>query len=147
MCPEDTIRWGKWLGRRLRKGSVLCLSGKLGCGKTTFTKGLASGMGIRVDSSEVVSPTFVLIKTYPCRVALHHIDLYRLDRVGPVDESLIMECMGKEVVTVLEWGEKARQLLPSCFLLVEFRHMKGSRRKIKFKPVGGFSWVKSPKII
>ena len=68
---------GKRLGILLTAGDVIALTGELGSGKTTFTKGIASGLGITED--RVKSPSFVLIKEYHGRIPLYHFDLYRLN--------------------------------------------------------------------
>ena len=136
--PEDTVRLGEWVGRRVRKGAVLSLTGNLGSGKTTFVKGLAKGLGIRVDPTEVVSPTFVLIKEYPCRFPLYHVDLYGLDEMGPADRLLIDDCLEGDGVAVFEWGERAGALLPPARLEIEFRYGEGDVRSVRLNPAGGF---------
>ena len=135
--PEETVGYGEWLGRRLRKGDVVSLVGEVGGGKTTFTKGIAQGLGIRVDLSEVTSPTFVFIKEYPCRIPLHHVDLYRLEGApqGP-DAELIQECFAAGGVTVLEWGGKAEGILPAERYEVRFEHAGPSSRKIRWDRLG-----------
>ena len=135
--PGETIRLGERLGRSLRKGDALSLEGELGSGKTTFVKGLAKGLGIKVDSSEVVSPTFVFIKEYPCRIPLFHLDLYRLDEIKPSDRALIEECF-EDGASAVEWGDKAPDLLPKSRLRVEFRHAGPELRQIRLSRVGGF---------
>jgi len=103
---EDTFRFGERLGVELVGSEILLLSGPLGAGKTIFTKGLASGLG--VDSEEVTSPSFTLVNPYEGRLRLYHIDLYRLD-VGAraanavdLDELLTDE----NSVIVIEWAER-----------------------------------------
>ena len=129
---------GEWLGRRLEPGSNLCLVGELGSGKTTFIKGLAIGLGLKTKSQEVGSPTYILVREYPCRVPLCHVDLYRLDVLESADQELIMECFEKKGVTVVEWGEKAVDLFPRDYLRVELKHGGGDKRAITFHPEGEF---------
>lgn len=73
---DDTVALGEQLGRLLEPSDVVALYGELGSGKTTFTKGIARGMGVK---AEVLSPTFTLIHEHPGRVSLYHVDLYRLE--------------------------------------------------------------------
>lgn len=131
--PEETARCGAELGRALKAGDTVVLKGDIGSGKTTFTKGVARGLGFKAAADDVSSPTFVLIKEYPCRIPLYHIDLYRLDAITPNERSLIEEAMDGTGVVVLEWGEKARAFLPPSCLEIEFRHVSPNAREIRMK--------------
>src|SRR5258708_33544630 len=75
--PEDTFEFAYRIGEEIKSGSIFLLSGDLGAGKTVFTKGLASGLGI--DPADVASPTFTLINQHDGRMTLVHSDLYRLE--------------------------------------------------------------------
>ena len=77
-CVEDTLAIARKLGGALVAGDVLALSGDLGSGKTTFTRGLCGGMGLE-DARLVSSPTYVLEQVYPTGVPVHHYDAYRLN--------------------------------------------------------------------
>lgn len=91
------------LGGGFRGGEVVLLSGELGAGKTAFVRGLARGVGGRAE--DVASPTFVLLTSYPGRLALHHADLYRLDR-GADRELGLEELPGPRGVLAIEWAER-----------------------------------------
>ena len=73
--PEETEAAGEALAATLGKGDLLLLAGELGAGKTTFVRGLARGLG---STGAVQSPTFQLVRVYPGRIQLAHVDLYRL---------------------------------------------------------------------
>lgn len=135
---EATVELGRRVARRLKAGDVVALIGPVGSGKTTFARGMAEGLGIRVDASEVVSPTFVLVKEYPCRVPFYHVDLYRLDRLGGTDAALLAERIYGKGVTAVEWAEKAAALLPERRLEAHFRHLPDGSRGVRFIPQGGF---------
>jgi tRNA threonylcarbamoyladenosine biosynthesis protein TsaE len=75
--PEETEAAGEDLGRRLRSGDLVLLKGELGAGKTTFVRGVARGCG---SAAPVASPTFQLVRIYPGRLQLAHVDLYRLEQ-------------------------------------------------------------------
>jgi len=137
---DETFAMGRWWGRRLGAGSIVSLNGPLGSGKTVFVKGMAGGLGLRVATSEVVSPTFVMIKEYPCRVPFYHIDLYRLDVIRGADAHAIGECLNERAVVAVEWGDRARGLYPSNFLRVDFRHAGEGKRSVRFVPQGSFKW-------
>lgn len=133
--PVETIELGRMLGLSLKSGDVLSLVGDIGSGKTTFTKGIARGLGIRVDLSEVTSPTFVLVKEYPCRIPLYHIDLYRLDEAKGVDAGLVEECFASGGVTVIEWGSRADTIMPPEHIEVEFEHAGPTIRLIRLRRI------------
>lgn len=99
--PEATIALGERLGRLLAPGDLLILSGGLGAGKTTLTKGIAAGLGV---SGTVASPTFIIARTHPGQVPLVHVDAYRLTSLAEVDD-LDLDSELSESVTVVEWGE------------------------------------------
>jgi tRNA threonylcarbamoyladenosine biosynthesis protein TsaE len=135
-----TIGLGLTVGRKIKKGSVIVLEGEIGTGKTTFTKGLAKGLGLKTDISEVLSPTFVFIKEYPCRVPLYHVDLYRLKRLEGNDEALFDECLDGKGVTVVEWGLSTKGVNLKNFLLVEFEHVEDKIRRLRFRSKGNVKW-------
>jgi tRNA threonylcarbamoyladenosine biosynthesis protein TsaE len=102
------------LGRAFSGGEVVLLHGDLGSGKTVFVRGLARGLGL--DPEEVASPTFVLLTTYPGRLALHHADLYRLSGKGDERELGLEELPGPAGVLAIEWAERLSDApWPRCF--------------------------------
>ncbi|WP_371481060.1 tRNA (adenosine(37)-N6)-threonylcarbamoyltransferase complex ATPase subunit type 1 TsaE [Kitasatospora sp. NBC_00315] len=109
--PERMGRLGRDLAALLRPGDLVLLSGELGAGKTTLTRGLGAGLGVR---GAVTSPTFVIARVHPSLVggpALVHVDAYRLG--GGLDEmeDLDLDVSLPESVVVVEWGEgKVEQL-------------------------------------
>ncbi|WP_369070187.1 tRNA (adenosine(37)-N6)-threonylcarbamoyltransferase complex ATPase subunit type 1 TsaE [Kineococcus terrestris] len=101
--PAATTALGRRLGGLLRAGDLVVLSGDLGAGKTTFTRGLADGLGVR---GPVTSPTFVIARVHPSLVGgppLVHVDAYRLGSLAEVDD-LDLDASAGEAVTVVEWG-------------------------------------------
>jgi tRNA threonylcarbamoyl adenosine modification protein YjeE len=107
---EETEAAGEQLAATLRQGDLVLLSGELGAGKTTFVRGLARGLGSR---AEVQSPTFQLVRIYPGRVQLGHVDLYRLEPGTEIAE-LGLEDMLEEGVVVVEWGERLQPRPPAA---------------------------------
>ena len=108
--PAETIARGVELAAALEAGSVLALSGELGAGKTCFVKGIAQGLGI---TEPITSPTFTLINEYRSgRLPLFHIDLYRLDSAAEAVAIGIEEYLNGNGVTVIEWAERIKDLLP-----------------------------------
>lgn len=119
----------------LAAGDVLLLDGDLGAGKTSFTKGLARGLGI---TDYIKSPTFTLIREYPAgRLPLYHMDLYRLEDGGAGDLGL-EEYFEGDGVSVVEWPDYLGEALPSDYLLIHFLKddTDDNKRTLTFEAVG-----------
>ena len=101
---QETAAVAKALAEDLRAGDILLLSGNLGAGKTAFVRGLAEGL--EIDPREVSSPTFTLVHEYRGgRLALYHVDLYRLDRAA-TDDLGLDELGGDDGVLAIEWPDR-----------------------------------------
>jgi len=122
--PAETERAGVLLGERLRQGDVVLLTGELGAGKTTFVRGVAQGIG---SSAPVASPTFQLVRVYPGRVQLAHVDLYRIENPAELRE-LGLEELAEQGAVVVEWGDR---LEVDGAARIEIEHLGGDRRLIK----------------
>ena len=126
---------GAALAPLLQAGDVILLDGDLGAGKTTFTKGVAAGLGIHRN---VKSPTFNLIKEYhQGRLPLYHMDVYRLEGVGGADLGL-QEYFNGSGVSLVEWSQFVAEDLPQDFLMIRLQKDDDDfdRRKIIFIPHG-----------
>ena len=106
---EATEATGERLGRTLGPGAVVALTGELGAGKTCFVQGLVRGLGAAVRAT---SPTFVLVNEYKGRVPVHHVDAYRTDSMTEFIDLGLLEMIGGEGVTLIEWADKLTPLLP-----------------------------------
>jgi len=130
---EETRSVGERLGRALRKGDVLLLSGDLGTGKTCLTQGIGRGLGY---SGQVNSPSFVLMNEYKGREHLYHVDLYRIEGVEELDDLGLWDYAEKGVL-VIEWPERGADLLPGDGLVIELRYGDVDRqRRLRFLPRG-----------
>jgi tRNA threonylcarbamoyladenosine biosynthesis protein TsaE len=118
---EETMALGERLGNRLKAGDVIALFGDLGAGKTTLAKGIALGLGVADD---IHSPTFTLIHEHIGPTPLYHVDLYRLESETEVDALGIEEYVYGDGVTIIEWADRMKSLLPTDRLDIELR-MKG----------------------
>jgi tRNA threonylcarbamoyladenosine biosynthesis protein TsaE len=97
-------------------GDLVLLAGDLGTGKTAFAQGFAAGLGV---DEPVTSPTFTLVRTYPSgRLKLHHVDVYRLDRLQEALDLGLAEMVDDVAVTLIEWGDVVAPALPGDFLEV-----------------------------
>ena len=100
---EQTYDLAKKLASTLDGGEIILLSGDLGAGKTTFTKGLAKALGI---NDEVTSPTFTILNVYESgRVKLNHLDMYRVENADELAELGVEDCFDEDAVTVIEWNK------------------------------------------
>lgn len=107
--PEDTEDIGAFLGSVVKKGTVICLIGDLGVGKTEFTKGLAKGLEV---SDYVTSPTFIIVNEYKGRLPLYHFDVYRINNVDEMFEIGYEEYVYGDGVTVIEWADSIEEIIP-----------------------------------
>ena len=108
--PQETFEIGKQLGLEAKTGEVYCLDGDLGVGKTVFTKGFASGLGI---TEPVNSPTFTIVQQYEeGRLPLYHFDVYRIGDVEEMDEVGYEDCFYGEGVCLIEWSTLIQEILP-----------------------------------
>lgn len=123
---EATRDAGERLGRLLRRGDVVLLSGELGSGKTCFTQGIARGLDI---DQAVTSPSFVLMNEYEGRETLFHADLYRMEEVEELDDLGLWDYAERGVL-VLEWPERGAQLLPGEGVQVELQHGDTERDRV-----------------
>jgi len=107
---------------------VVLLRGALGTGKTTLTRGIAEGLGLK-DASLVNSPSFTLVNIYHGRCTIYHVDLYRLSGKRDLESVGLDAFMGIEGVTIVEWSERLESVLGAT-MLVELEDAGGERRLI-----------------
>lgn len=152
---SQTQRLGMRLGELLRGGELLLLDGQLGTGKTTFTQGLARGMGI---TENVSSPTFTLLKEYhghpipmtqagqeassaqPSQLrsglTLYHFDLYRLEDPGEIIDLGFEDYFNSSGVCVVEWADKANLLWPDQHLRIHLKMISETKRGLLLTAIG-----------
>lgn len=128
---DHTLQLAEKLSEKLQAGDCITLEGDLGAGKTTFTKGLAKGLGIK---RTVNSPTFTIIKEYQGRLPLYHMDVYRLS--DSMEDLGFDEYFHGEGVTVVEWAHIIEDQLPEERLNIKITFINEKSRKIEFEPIG-----------
>ena len=107
---KDTFEFGKQLGEKAEPGTVICLDGDLGTGKTVIAKGIAAGLGVK---EPVSSPTFTVIKEYTeGRLPFYHFDVYRIEDPLEMDEIGYEDYFYGIGVTVIEWSDMIKELIP-----------------------------------
>ncbi len=146
--PAATAAFGAWLGSQLAAGDVLALVGAMGAGKTTLTRGLAKGLGID-DPEAVASPTYLLVVEHPGLVPLLHADAYFPDKLaGFLADGGLDYLHDQRAVTVVEWGDRLRKLLPDSTLWLTFEACPRPGRRLSLQgPASTLArWAELPKI-
>ena len=114
--PEETFALGEKLGREAKPGQIYTLNGDLGTGKTVFTQGFASGLGI---TEPVNSPTFTNLQvSEDGRMPFYHFDVYRIGDVEEMNEIGYEDCFYGEGVCLIEWAELIEEILPENVIVV-----------------------------
>jgi len=132
---ENTKILGKKISQVLHRGDIVCLFGDLGSGKTTLVKGMAQGLKIR--PATVHSPTFVMMNIYEGKMPLFHWDLYRIKNTKEISSLGFEEFLYDDGISVIEWADKLKTLVPEEHLRVELTHRGINQRSITLKAVGG----------
>lgn len=114
-APDDTRALAAEVAGLARPGDLVLLAGDLGAGKTVFVQGFGRALGVE---EPITSPTFTLLRTYPGRLPVVHLDVYRLEQVQELLELGVPELLDEGGVALVEWGDVARPALPSEFLEV-----------------------------
>lgn len=117
----DTLTLGKNIGRFIRKGICIALTGDLGAGKTTFVQGLAKGLGV-LPQYYITSPTFTIINTYPAdRYTLCHLDLYRLEEADELEYIGFDDLLSPNHIIVVEWPQILKDISFEFDLEIDFQ--------------------------
>ncbi len=107
---KETFELGRRIGRVVKPGQIICLTGDLGVGKTVFTQGFALGLGV---NEPINSPTFTIVQEYhDGRMPLYHFDVYRIGDVSEMDELGYEEYFFSDGVSLVEWGNLIKELFP-----------------------------------
>ncbi|MBP7746790.1 MAG: tRNA (adenosine(37)-N6)-threonylcarbamoyltransferase complex ATPase subunit type 1 TsaE [Phycisphaerae bacterium] len=131
--PGRTLALGRRLGRLLRTGDFLALTGPLGAGKTQLIKGVAAGLGVPTEQP-VVSPTFVLVREYVGRLKLYHIDAYRLTGAAELLALGVDEMLAEPgSVVAVEWADRVAEAVPACAAWIELEHAGRTQRRVRIR--------------
>ena len=130
---DETKQIGKIIGMCLDKGDVLCLDGDLGVGKTSLTQFIAREFGV---DEYITSPTFTIIKEYEGRLPFYHMDVYRLDSADDMYDLGYEEYIYSEGVTVIEWSEKVKEILPEERINIYIKRVDDDKRTLHIEGTG-----------
>ena len=123
----ETINEGKKLAQLLKPGAVVALFGNMGAGKTVFTRGLADGLGIKMNVS---SPTFTIVNEYLGQTPLFHFDMYRLENENELYDIGWDDYLERNGVCVVEWSEKVPNAFPIDVIKIKLTDIGENRRSI-----------------
>jgi tRNA threonylcarbamoyladenosine biosynthesis protein TsaE len=129
---EETTRWGREFAKRLKVPVLVLLSGELGSGKTTLTKGIVAGLGA-AGEDEVTSPTFTLVHVYGVygdAEKVYHGDLYRIESFHDFETLGLEDVFSKPAVVILEWSERFPLQSPWPQVRLRLEHAGGDKRRI-----------------
>jgi tRNA threonylcarbamoyladenosine biosynthesis protein TsaE len=129
----QTKKLGEMLARELSGGEIICLSGELGAGKTTFTQGLLKGLKIK---GPYTSPTFAIMKLYEAKnCKAYHLDAYRVGSKDILDIGWKDFAGKKDSIVIIEWAEKVKKIIPTKAFWINFKWMNEKERKITLKNI------------
>lgn len=126
---EETIRWGREFAGGLKTPVLVLLTGELGSGKTTLTKGIVAGLGA-ASEDDVTSPTFTLVHVYGTVDKVYHGDLYRIESFHDFETLGLEDVFAKPAVVILEWSEKFPLESPWPQIRLRLEHLGGDVRRI-----------------
>lgn len=125
--PEETIAFAEKIGSMLRKGDMIAYKGGLGVGKTTFTRGLAKGLGLK---DEVTSPTFAIVNEYRGEINLYHFDMYRISDPFELDAAGFYDYPQEKSVFAIEWSENISDIFDEKTIYITIERIDDDMRKI-----------------
>ena len=126
---EETTHWGRELAKRLKPPVLVLLTGDLGTGKTTLTKGIVSGLGA-ASEDDVTSPTFTLVHVYGKAAKVYHADLYRIENFHDFETLGLEDMFSSPAVVILEWSERFPLPSPWPQIRLRLEHLGGDSRRI-----------------
>ncbi len=135
--PEETIAAAERLGGLLKAGDMIAYKGGLGAGKTTFTRGLAIGMGL---GDNVTSPTFALVNEYRGEdMTLYHFDMYRINSEEDLESTGFYDYDFENNVAAVEWSENIADFLPESTIYITIERLSELEREIIIEDGGRFA--------
>ena len=126
---EETMAWGREFAKRLKAPVLILLSGDLGSGKTTLTKGIVGGLGA-AEENDVTSPTYTLVHVYGAEAKIFHGDLYRVENFHDFETLGLEDVFEKPAIVILEWSDRFPLKTPWPAIRIQMEHGGGDSRRI-----------------
>ncbi len=126
---EETIEQGRQIGAVLKPPILILLSGDLGAGKTTLTKGIAAGLGAARED-DVTSPTFTLVHRYEGSTRVYHVDLYRIDGLHDLETLGLEDIFSENAVVIVEWPDRLKMRTGWPTMEIQLEHIAEETRRI-----------------
>jgi tRNA threonylcarbamoyladenosine biosynthesis protein TsaE len=127
---EETIERGREIGAELKLPVLLLLTGELGAGKTTLTKGIVSGLDA-AEIDEVTSPTFTLVHKYERRTRVYHVDLYRIGSAHDLETLGLEDVFSEQAVVIVEWPDRLTLRTDWPVVRIKLEHVSEDTRRIR----------------
>jgi tRNA threonylcarbamoyladenosine biosynthesis protein TsaE len=126
---DETIAHGREIAAQLRAPVLVMLSGDLGSGKTTLTKGIISGLGAAREE-DVTSPTFTLVHVFHNHCKVYHVDLYRIENFGDLESLGLEDALGEQAIVIIEWSERFTFRTDWPRVEIRLEHAGGDLRRV-----------------
>jgi tRNA threonylcarbamoyladenosine biosynthesis protein TsaE len=126
---EETIAQGREIGAKLKAPVLILLSGDLGAGKTTLTKGIAAGLGAARED-DVTSPTFTLVHKYEGSTRVYHVDLYRIENLHDFETLGLEDIFSEQAVVIVEWPDRLKLRTDWRIVRIRLEHVADDTRRI-----------------
>jgi tRNA threonylcarbamoyladenosine biosynthesis protein TsaE len=126
---EETMEVGRQLAHRLRPPVLVLLTGELGSGKTTITKGIIAGLGAAREE-DVTSPTFTLVHVFRNHVKVYHVDLYRVEGFHDFESLALEDALAEPAVVIIEWAERFKLRSDWPQVVIHLEHVEAETRRI-----------------
>ena len=129
---EETVEKGRRIGAQLKPPVLVLLSGELGSGKTSLTKGIVSGLGA-AEEDQVTSPTFTLVHRYGEGATVYHVDLYRVGDFHDLETLGLEDFLTEQAIVIIEWPENFRIRTGWPVVRIHLEHVNETTRKISIE--------------
>ena len=129
---EESIERGREIGAQLKPPALVLLSGDLGAGKTTLTKGIVSGLGA-AHEDEVTSPTFTLVHKYSGAIPVYHVDLYRIGNFHDLETLGLEDVFSEQAIVIVEWPDRLTLRTDWPVMRIHLEHIAEDTRRISIE--------------
>jgi tRNA threonylcarbamoyladenosine biosynthesis protein TsaE len=129
---EESIERGREIGAQLKAPALVLLSGDLGAGKTTLTKGIVSGLGA-AHEDEVTSPTFTLVHKYSGAIPVYHVDLYRIGNFHDLETLGLEDVFSEQAIVIVEWPDRLTLRTDWPVMRIHLEHIAEDTRRISIE--------------